>query len=311
MLNDPHESGARTSRFAKNSADERVIALMNDAIRGVDVSTEVAEEVPPLVFIVGVPRSGTTLLSQLISRFMDVGYVTNLMARFWSNPVLGIAVSRSVLGENPGTKIELRSVHGTTSGPWGPHEFGYFWREMLGLDNSRTHRLDHIERAAVDGQRLAGVLTRMAVEFGRPLVFKNPICGFQATLLEKLCPNSLFVCTERHEDQVVESVRTARIERYGSDTVWWSLKPSTFPDISGIESVEEQIRAQVRDCKSDFQQEFRGLTRAPLMIAYEQMRTSPLDVLLHVCQEVERMGGTASLTEDAGLLRVPADAGLY
>ena len=41
----------------------------------------------PLLFIVGVPRSGTTLLYQLMCTHLDVGYVSNAMARWWMAPI--------------------------------------------------------------------------------------------------------------------------------------------------------------------------------------------------------------------------------
>ena len=38
--------------------------------------------VQPFVFVVGAPRSGTTLLTQVIAHCFDAGYICNLTARF-------------------------------------------------------------------------------------------------------------------------------------------------------------------------------------------------------------------------------------
>lgn len=311
MRTDPHELGRRTTRFSKDDSIEEIFWRLNEAIRGIKLGTSTGVKFPPLVFIVGVPRSGTTLLSQLFSRFLDVGYIDNVVARFWANPVLGIRMSRAVLEPDSRSRIQLRSTHGTTEGPWGPHEFGYFWREMFGLDRSSTHNLTQRERHEVNEQLLSIRLREIAVEFARPVVFKNSICGFQATLVEKCYPNCLFVCTERDDEEVLESIRRTRAERFGSEEVWWSLKPSTFPDISNLKPAERQIRAQIRDCRSEFSDEFARLTTAAMTVSYGEMRHNPFGVLHHLCDRLTSMGSEITMTKESSLLKSPKDAGLY
>ena len=41
----------------------------------------------PIIFIVGVPRSGTTLLSQLLIEHLDIGYINNHIAKYWMAPL--------------------------------------------------------------------------------------------------------------------------------------------------------------------------------------------------------------------------------
>jgi hypothetical protein len=41
----------------------------------------------PVFFIVGAPRSGTTLLLQTIINHYNLGYINNFIARFWEAPV--------------------------------------------------------------------------------------------------------------------------------------------------------------------------------------------------------------------------------
>ena len=40
----------------------------------------------PIIFVMGLPRSGTTPLVQLLVQKFKLGYVTNLVARFWESP---------------------------------------------------------------------------------------------------------------------------------------------------------------------------------------------------------------------------------
>ena len=100
----------------------------------------------PIVFIVGVPRSGTTLLYQLMSTHLDVGYVSNAMARWWMVPVAA-ARFRSPLNQRP-ESLTLASDLGRSEGPDGPHEFGWFWQ--FHLHHEQSDDLDAEALAARD-----------------------------------------------------------------------------------------------------------------------------------------------------------------
>ena len=82
MMYDPHESGPRTSPFAKNTA-ENIFFTLNTILHSADLpGPETVGDVTrlPLVYIVGVPRSGTTLLAQILCSYLPVGYINNLIA---------------------------------------------------------------------------------------------------------------------------------------------------------------------------------------------------------------------------------------
>src|SRR5215831_19286131 len=192
MLADPHDQTLRVERFRKAAEDEEFLLSLNRHLAVIDAGrTAQIEKEFPLLFIVGLPRSGTTLLSQLVSRYLRVGYINNIVARFWLNPLVGIALSRAILGQNPGEKISLESKHGVTQEPWGPHEFGYFWRHWLHLDECETHHLDKEVASRLDRDDLREMLFRIASAFHLPVVFKNIICGPNASLLSTIYPKSL------------------------------------------------------------------------------------------------------------------------
>ena len=143
MTHDPHETQQRLTRYSANPDDEAWLAALNEHLAEARLPSVVRGEPSqlPLIYIVGAPRSGTTLLSQVVSRFLDVGYINNLIARFWRRPSVGIHLSRLVLGGGGREQIAFESEHGTTPGAAGPHEFGYFWRHWLQLDAQPTHHL--------------------------------------------------------------------------------------------------------------------------------------------------------------------------
>ncbi len=65
-------------------------------------------------------------------------YPSNLIARFYKNPYIGILAQQSLLEYDPlnqlgfdSTKIEYSSNLGKTIGALNPSEYWYFWREFF------------------------------------------------------------------------------------------------------------------------------------------------------------------------------------
>jgi hypothetical protein len=291
---DPHESGHRLSQHAKDEADEQFLARLNDWLAGMplDEPVSAAGAELPLVYVVGAPRSGTTLVSQLLAKYLDVGYINNLIARFWRRPIVGIRLSEICLGADARRTISLRSNYGVTPGLVGPHEFGYFWRHWLDLDHAATHHLTAQEAARVDGEALGRVLRHEVLGgFSRPTVFKNVICGFQAQLLSRVHPPSLFLHVTRDPLATAGSILAARLARYGRYDTWWSLKPSTFDTIRRAATPVEQVAMQVRDCRAEFTAELSAPGVHAMTLSYEETCLAPEAQLERVCDAVRRLGG--------------------
>jgi hypothetical protein len=297
MQNDPHESGLRQAVFRKDEYLEAYFDRLNRHLAGFEVEGIPGGEKYPVIYVVGLPRSGTTLLSQLISRCLPVGYINNLIARFWRNPVVGIRLSQAAFGPDIREKINLSSTHGVTTDPWGPHEFGYFWRHWLKLDEARTHKLPADILARVERTGLRQALDRMAGAFGAPLIFKNIICGFQASFLNEVRPNSLFVLIERDPQAVAVSLLRSRKERYGDASVWWSLKPSTYEEICNIKSQEVQIERQIVDGARDFQEELAKPGVNSIRLSYEALCANPVKSLEMIASATESFGYPMSILE--------------
>lgn len=286
MNGDPHEAGLRAPPYAKDPADESFFEAMNLALadaslpRAPTASTEL-----PLIYIVGAPRSGTTLLSQLLSKYLPVGYINNLISRFWLRPSAGVRLSESLLGPDAGTAIELKSRFGTTTDLIGPHEFGYFWRHWLRLDEAATHSLAPKDLARIDVGGLVDALEgEILGSFGRPVVFKNVICGLCAPFLSMLHPRSLFVHIDRDPLLTAASILNSRLERYGSYSNWWSLKPSTYPflDASGP---EDEVARQVVDCRREIDQALSQPGVHAVRLSYESLCADP-------AAELDRIAGS-------------------
>lgn len=117
--------------------------------------------------IVGLPRSGTTILYQLLAQTMRVGYPSNTMALFWRTPTIGARLHEHLARTGP--TVGTESIAGRTIEPLDPHEFGYFWRNALGhSDNS----ID-ADREPIPMHQLQDTLDAVTGVFAKPVVYKN------------------------------------------------------------------------------------------------------------------------------------------
>lgn len=293
---DPHEPEQRLTQYRKNDAEESYFSCLN-AVLANAVLPQSDQEMPvsasqlPLIYIVGAPRSGTTLLSQLVSRYLPVGYIDNLIARFWQKPSVGIRLSDAVLGKHKREFISFKSRHGVTTDPAGPHEFGYFWRKWLALDNTTSHKLSPAEIECIDipGLRLA-LHQELITTFRTPVVFKNVICGFQAEVLTQAHPASLFIWIKRDPEEVVRSILKCRMERFDRYDAWWSLKPSTYPALVKITSPVAQVFQQIQDCHLDFERSLNRPGVTSMSVDYTDLLNDPHLVLDKICTAIKKLG---------------------
>ncbi len=299
---DPHEPGIRALAFRKKTADEVYLAKLNEVLQSADLpdEDETKDSQYPLVYIVGAPRSGTTLLSQMLSRYLPVGYINNVVARFWMRPSVGIRLSGMLLGDDYRRNISFRSNFGTTEGAHEPHEFGYFWRHWLKLDQFPTHKIPEEHLGELDAEGLRKVLIHEILgQFRRPVVFKNVICGLQARYLTEIYGKSIFIHIKRDPFMTAASILKSRRERFGSYSTWWSLKPSTWPFAGHGPDPVHDVSMQVFECRREIDEELKGVHVNSLQITYEQLCSEPSSTLSSICCGLDRLGCTISPTENS------------
>jgi hypothetical protein len=258
----------------------------------------------PIIFIVGVPRSGTTLLYQLMAKHLDVVYITNAIARYWLAPLW--AFQRHGIE----TPTELRSHLGHSEGSSAPHEFGWFWEHHAPVEDSH-HRVGS-ELDVFDWDTIRAELEAIAGWSQRPLVLKSLVAlDYHIPRFARELAGATFVRIERDPRFTAQSLLEARRKRYGDDKIWWSIRPrdvDAWLDRDPVEQVAHQIGDVSRHIQS-------GLATLPserwISLRYEELVVDPV-------KEMEKLAGFAGVPmrdavgmtspplHDANTERVPA-----
>ena len=213
----------------------------------------------PIVFIMGLPRSGTTPLAQLLVNKFKFGYITNLVARFWEAPEIGIALAKSISKDPGGGNSPLDSFYGFTSGYEGHHEFGYFWQRWFKF--KETHFLDSNEQLEIDVKSFKRQLLLMENVWQRPLLFKNAAAlPLQIEFLGRILPNSLFIHIQRDLIDVAGSLLEGRKKYLVDISKWFSIKPKEYVFLKHL-PVFEQIAGQVYYANDEILKQLKSIPK--------------------------------------------------
>ena len=235
------------------------------------------------VFVIGNQRSGTTWLYQLIAAYFQVGYVNNLAARFWDDPIRGLQSSKELLpsmGVSLDTPfVSFKSSYGNTPAMTDPHEFGYFWRQYFNLEGPMSER----ELDNVYWDQLIETLTSMKSEFnGLPMVFKSAGMGFYAKHVAKMIPDSYFLYIKKDPTDVIEETLHARRKREGYSD-WYGFQPFKEGELEYIRQAQplDQVVEQVGRINS-----LMELNKPDhrLEIEYDSLKANPFKTLAEVSQ---------------------------
>ena len=187
-----------------------------------------------LVFILGAPRSGSTLLYQVLIERFDFGFLSNLHGIFYGAPTMVERIAGSSRRPRTG---DYSSLHGTTRGWNSPSEFGQFWYRFFRRNPQHVGLGDVDPKKMVYLRKIFARLTRIS---GRPMLVKNMVCSLRLAPLAATFPEAKFVVIRRAEIANAHSLLEARQKIMGSYRTWWSMQPANYPQL-----LEEPCHVQV------------------------------------------------------------------
>lgn len=240
---------------------------------GIQKYSDTAEPISP-IFIVGAPRSGSTLLYQAIAGVCQVGYISNLMALL---PRHLIKLAR--VGRNRMQSVgELRSSDlGFIDGVWSPNEAGLIMREWF--DGPRLKVRDEL---------ITNTFKSLESLFLGPLLFKNLNNSLRLERIKEIIPNAriLFI----HRDRIANgaSILAARKRFYGTTNRWLGVEPTGFDELLKVSEPEHQVMWQIREIESAISRDSCNWEAENFhCVAYEDLCARPEEI---IDQIVEKFG---------------------
>jgi hypothetical protein len=191
------------------------------------------------VFIIGAPRTGSTILYQIITNQLDVLYIDNLICRFNKSLFFGFWLSNKLFKQMAHNCF--KSNHGDTSmcGLHAPSECGSFWyrwlprdRHFIDFNDIDENMVEEIKKEVISVMNYAN----------KPLVFKNLNMGQRLRLLYKCFPNAKFIFIKRDPVYTAQSILKAKRQLNMNDDDFWSVMPKNVKELKKMNSYEQIVK---------------------------------------------------------------------
>ena len=189
----------------------------------------------PPIFILGAPRSGSTLLFQVLSDAFDVGYLTNRHCQFFGAPALAELIFRPLKNKQPST---FESFHGRIKGPSEPSECGEWWYRFF------RKKPAYVTLGDVDPKKMAmfrkSIISLISV-INKPILFKNLYAAIRLEAIGRYLPEALFIVINRDIFYNAASILAGRYKTFGCYNNWWSVPPPNFEMLQNLSPVQQVL----------------------------------------------------------------------
>ncbi|MDC0936374.1 sulfotransferase [Pirellulales bacterium] len=193
----------------------------------------------PPIFVIGPPRSGTTLIYQALVRRFALSYFCNIAARFRQSPAVVTRLVSSVRLIEPPPQFE--SYYGETRNWHGPNQGQGIWARWFGDVQAYTGK-NGVSGTAL--REMSGTVALVERSFGVPFVNKSIGHAVRLQALNAAFPDAIYLRVERNPLDVARSILRGREEYFGDRKHWFSVRPKEYDQIkdhSPIDQICEQI----------------------------------------------------------------------
>lgn len=214
-------------------------------------SPDIKLEYPP-IFIIGAPRSGSTLLFQTLINCYEFTHLTNVHNKFYG--AIGFIERWFGPSWKRGGVGKYESYYGLSKGRWAPSECGEFWYRWFRRFPPYTRRG---EISNVKLKCIRRVVASLGIAGERPILFKNLYCSLRLQPLAQAFPEGLFIVIKRNPIRIASSILTCRKKVNGNYCDWWSVPPPEYGQLKHLSpplQVMGQIKAIYRLIESDAKQ---------------------------------------------------------
>ena len=228
----------------------------------------------PPIFIVGPPRSGTSLLYQLMVHHFHLAYFPNIADKYNIAPVI---VTKFGLKYCKPYVSDFTSNYGLIEGyRMAPHEAGGIWNRWYpteykdGYNYTPAGYFDDKTKHIIY-QTVAGIESL----FDAPFINKNVKLSVRIQSLVEIFPKALFIQIRRNPFDVASSILKMRKERSENINDWYAVMPKEINQLRD-KNYLEQICGQVFYLEKNIEEDITVVGKERLHSAhYDELCANP------------------------------------
>jgi len=196
------------------------------------------------VFIVGAPRTGTTLVYQLLCRHFEVTYLSNLVNdHFPSRPALGYCVQETA-AHAVEDHITLWASYGRAPGPYQPSECSEVFKRWF----TDTHPSQTTSAAFISDERKLHMQNTIAAVAGlsgnKPIIIKNAWNCFRVWALHKAFPGIKLLWVRRDIRKAAASDLISRLVVKRDPYAWNAATPANLAVLEEKHYIAQAVENQ-------------------------------------------------------------------
>jgi hypothetical protein len=232
----------------------------------------------PIIFVTGAPRTGTSVVAQVLIKHLPVSYLNNLTAVFRRSPIVSNILFKNLLKK----EINYRSYYGKTYGFSGHNDALYIWDHWIGKDRTKIPEFLP-EKSKNEMIRFFG---GYEAAFGRPMVNKHNNMNLYASLIADTLKTSFFICITRDPIYLAQSLLKARIDIHNDLFTPYGIhrqNPKEREIGDYVADICEQVLYHEKGARK--QQRIIGKERF-WIVSYEDFCRKPEDLVKRVSEQI-------------------------
>ena len=217
------------------------------------------------VFIIGAPRTGSTLLFQFLLQQFHFGYISNIMALF---PMFMSGIGRLTIGNLARYNTIKKSNYGVINGLHAPNEAGKI-NELW------------FEQATTSAQQdaIRNTINKISNSRKAPMLIKSLGNSLRVENILKVFPNAKFVVIKRDVLYTAQSILLARESLLNSRDKWVSIKPKGYERIISREDPYAQVVWQINEIEDQMRRDLISCNAEHVEVNYRQVCEQPAEII--------------------------------
>lgn len=274
----------KAKEFKKNKKLDNLLADLIEVLKPLQQKIEKRFKKMnyPFLFIVGCPRSGTTILLQWLASLGVFSYPSNFLTRFAYSPYVGALVQTMLFNKEYDfnndfydiqSSINFKSILGKSKGALAVNEFQHFFRNYM--DNFDPEYLSEEQELKVDFEGIKYGLNSITETTNKPFVTKLFMLQYNLSNVITNMERSLLLHIRRKPLFNMQSIYFARIKYFNDINIWLGAKPKEYRWLKDMD-IYHQIAGQVYFTYKKIKSQLKNFKNEnKLVLKYEKFCETP------------------------------------
>ena len=237
----------------------------------------------PIVFVVGIHRTGSTYVSQVLSDVLDVTPIGNFFSVFPKSKYFIQFLGKAFFPFRK-PQISKQNYYGISKGFYSIGDAYEIWDKWFGSDHYNTPKALTIKKK----KEVLDYFYWVEKVWGKTLLCKNNRNSLAIKELSLIFPDAYFVVVDRNPSDVILSTIRASKDFFGSTEHMWGLLPNKEFQDAKFENTATAYCSQYLGLEEELNSQLSNLSQSSYSrIRYEEFCIKPEQYIEEIIQSIK------------------------